>query len=154
MKWGKRLAGNGLLVLLIVVTTSAYGNFIDNGDGTVTDPSTGLMWQEATAPGTYIWDQALSYCESLTLAGYEDWRLPAFNELYSLVDYSMHLPVIDTTYFPDTEGWYWSSGTGEDCAMYLDFTNGPSDCTYKLSNNHVRAVRGGQSIHSALSNCA
>jgi hypothetical protein len=145
MKWRKGLARNLLLFVAILVATSAYGNFIDNGDGTVTDISTGLMWQQATAPGRYTWDQALAYCESLAFGGYADWRLPSFNDLYSLVDYSTHLPVIDTNYFPDTEGWYWSSGTGEDCAMYLDFTNGTNDCFFKLSDNHVRAVRGGQS---------
>ena len=41
-------------------------NFIDNNDGTITDTATGLMWQKATAPGTYTWQQALAYCEDLT----------------------------------------------------------------------------------------
>jgi hypothetical protein len=64
--------------------------FVDNSDGTVTDTSTGLMWQQATASGTYTWEQALTYCENLTLpaGGYSDWRMPNRNELQSIVDYS------------------------------------------------------------------
>ena len=53
---------------------SNESNFIDNGDGTVTDTETGLMWQKATAPGTYNWQNALSYAEGLTLGGHSDWR--------------------------------------------------------------------------------
>ena len=90
-------------------------NFVDNGDGTISDTSTGLMWQKATAPGTYTWEQALTYCENLTLAGISDWRLPNRNELQSIVDYSRYNPAIDTTFFPDTVASdYWSSTTTRD----------------------------------------
>jgi len=67
-------------------------SFIDNGNGTISDTSTGLMWHKATAPGIYTWKQALSYCESLILAGQDDWRLPNKNELQSIVDYSRYNP--------------------------------------------------------------
>ena len=53
----------------------------DNGDGTVTDLNTGLMWQQD--PGEKIlYDQAVSGANSCTLAGYTDWRLPTIKELY------------------------------------------------------------------------
>ncbi len=82
----------------------------DNGDGTVSDIATGLMWQQSTAPGDYSWEEALLYCEGLELAGYSDWRLPNHNELLSIVDYDTHHPAIDTTYFPgSTEDQYWTS---------------------------------------------
>ena len=110
-------------------------NFIDNGDGTITDTSTGLMWQKATAPGTYTWEQALTYCENLTLpaGGYSDWRLPNRNELQSIVDYSRYNPAIDTTFFPDTvASAYWSSTT------YAYDTN---DAWYRgLHNGYVTAT--------------
>ena len=91
---------------------SQDNNFIDNGDGTISDTSTGLMWQKATAPGTYTWEQALTYCENLTLpaGGYSDWRLPNRNELQSIVDYSRYNPAIDTTFFPDTVDVYYVTG--------------------------------------------
>lgn len=67
-----------------------YGinDFIDNGDGTVTDKATGLMWQKADDGTARDWENALSYAENLTLANYSDWRLPNAKELQSIVDYS------------------------------------------------------------------
>jgi hypothetical protein len=52
--------------------------FHDNGNGTVTDNLTGLMWtKNANLPGsTMTWYQAVDYCNSLTQGGYTDWRLP------------------------------------------------------------------------------
>ena len=90
-----------------------HASYVDIGDGTVTDTSTGLMWQQqATHAGTMTWEQALAYCEGLSLGGYTDWRLPAKKELISLVDDSRYNPSIDTDYFPGTAAsWYWSSTT-------------------------------------------
>ncbi|MCX5902809.1 MAG: DUF1566 domain-containing protein [Proteobacteria bacterium] len=126
-------------------------NFIDNNDGTITDTGTGLMWQKATAPGTYTWEQALTYCENLTLpaGGYSDWRLPNRNELQSIVDYSRYNPAIDTTYFPDTQAaYYWSSTTDAFSTLIawsVYFYNGSVASGYGKNNNYyVRAVRGGQ----------
>jgi len=56
----------------------------DNGDGTVTDLVTGLMWQKD--PGAKMtFDQAAAGADGFNLAGYNDWRLPAIKELYSLI---------------------------------------------------------------------
>ena len=67
-----------------------YGqnNFVDNDDGTITDLSTGLMWQQADDGNAYTWEEALAYAENLEFAGYDDWRLPNAKELQSIVDYS------------------------------------------------------------------
>jgi len=122
-------------------------NFVDNGDGTVTDTSTGLMWQQATAAGAYRWEEALSYCENLSLAGYNDWRLPDINELHSNVDYSV-LPSIDTTYFPNTETAvdYWSSTTSArdtDYVVHVWFASGLLLVSNKHYYRRVWAVRTG-----------
>jgi len=61
-------------------------SYTDNGDGTVTDNVTGLMWQQVVSTTTYNWAQALAYCPKLTLAGHSDWRLPSRIELVSIVD--------------------------------------------------------------------
>jgi hypothetical protein len=123
----------------------AESQFIDNGDGTVTHTSTGLMWQQATAPGFYTWEQALSYCENLTLAGHSDWRLPTIKELDSIVDLTRYNPAINTTYFPDTAGSpYWSSTTlvfGTDYAWFMVFGNDPVRGGHKPDSHRVRAVR-------------
>ena len=120
--------------------------FIDNGDGTVTDTSTGLMWQKETA-GQENWDRAIVLCENLTLAGYNDWRLPDINELQSIIDHSKYNPAIDTIYFPDTvSSGYWSSATyayGTSNAWRLHFNRGLVYGTSKSSSYYVRAVRSG-----------
>ncbi len=67
-----------------------YGvnDFIDNEDGTISDYSTGLMWQQADDGVPRDWQNALSYAENLNFAGYTDWRLPNAKELQSIVDYT------------------------------------------------------------------
>jgi hypothetical protein len=138
----------------------SFGNFIDNGDWTVTDTSTGLMWEVKTDDGgsrdkdnTYTWKEALSYCENLPLASYNDWRLPSVNELQSLVDYSIPYPgpTINTNYFPNTVSFgngYWSSTTDANYplgAWGVDFRDGSFYRHGKSGYCHVRALRGGQS---------
>lgn len=94
-------------------------NFVNNGNGTITDTDTGLMWTQV--PGAAAtWTGALSYAEGLTLAGHTDWRLPNIKELQSLVDYSLAtalnpasaLAPINRTMFPTATTpatAYWSS---------------------------------------------
>jgi hypothetical protein len=123
-------------------------NFVDNLDGTVTDTDTGLMWQKDTALGTYTWQQALSYCESLTLAVYNDWRLPNRNELQSIVDYNHH-PVSIDPIFPNTESsYYWSSTTHATYPFYawvFNFDSGAGVHRDKsLHYSYIRAVRAGK----------
>lgn len=68
----------------------AYGmnDFQDNGDGTITDRATGLMWTKADSGKALSWEGALEYARQLKLAGHEDWRLPNARELQYLVDYT------------------------------------------------------------------
>lgn len=70
---------------------TSYGknDFVDNGDATITDNATKLMWMQDDSGETGLnWEQALSYAEELEFAGYSDWRLPDIKELQSIVDYS------------------------------------------------------------------
>ena len=69
-------------------------SYTDNGDGTVTDNVTGLMWQQAEPAIGNIetWDNAVAHCQSLTLAGHSDWRLPSRIELVSIVDLGQSEP--------------------------------------------------------------
>ena len=59
----------------------------DNGDGTVTDLTTGLMWQRTPAYDV-DWSGAVAGARAATTGGYDDWRLPTIKELYSLIDFS------------------------------------------------------------------
>ena len=69
-------------------TDYGVNDFEDNGDGTVDDNATGLMWQTEDSAEGMLWADALALCESLELAGHDDWRLPDAKELQSIVDYT------------------------------------------------------------------
>lgn len=74
----------------LVRGNSSYGTnqFVDNGDGTISDFATGLMWQKTDSAKGLDWQGALSYAENLSLSAYDDWRLPNAKELQSIIDYS------------------------------------------------------------------
>jgi hypothetical protein len=138
--------------------SSMTNKYHDNGDGdgTVTDQATGLMWQKDISEySNYMtWEKALAYCESLSLGGYSDWRMPTVKELRSMVNYSLFYPAVDTTFFPEKSSRYWSShwtsttvvnNTGAAWIIGFlgyDYGSGSID---KRSSSYVRAVRGGQS---------
>ena len=93
------------------VELSSSERFVINADGTVTDNQTGLMWQQRSG-GSMNWQNALSYCESLVLAGYSDWRLPSAKELASILDFSRYSPAIDdSAFFGILAENYWSSSS-------------------------------------------
>jgi uncharacterized repeat protein (TIGR01451 family) len=81
-------------------------SYTDNGDGTVTDDVTGIMWQQSPdtdgdgdidADDKFIQADAVGYCEALTLAGYDDWQLPDIKTLYALIDFRGTDPMGDDT---------------------------------------------------------
>jgi hypothetical protein len=87
-------------------------HFIDNGDGTITDNYTGLIWQKLQPQGSFEWEEALAYASGLTLAGKSDWRLPNVKEIQSLNDEKLFKPSFNKNYFTTTlSGNYWSSTT-------------------------------------------
>ncbi|NDV61434.1 DUF1566 domain-containing protein [Puniceicoccales bacterium CK1056] len=79
----------------------------DNGDGTVSDLITGLMWQQDYVEQKLTFAEASSGASSFALAGYDDWRLPTIKELWSIFQYSGvtgfsaegSIPYIDTEFF-------------------------------------------------------
>lgn len=120
-------------------------SFTDNGDSTVTDSTTGFMWQQAET-AEITWEQALAYCEELPLAGYDDWRLPNQKELRSLSDVTRAFPAIDNTYFPNISPFhYWSSTTvasSTSDARAVKFRLGWGESfTNKINTLYVRCVR-------------
>jgi len=131
-------------------------SYTDNGDGTVTDNATGLVWQkcsrgknnDASCSGSATaatWTDAGSYCSSLSLAG-KTWRLPSIQELETLPNYSQSNPAIDTTIFPSTTlAVYWSSTTfasNTSSAWVLISSDGQITIGNKTSNFYVRCVSG------------
>jgi hypothetical protein len=100
----KAMSGKRFVRAVRGVTTYGINDFVDNGDGTVTDKATGLMWSQDDNGETVYWEDALAYAESATLADYDDWRLPNIKELQSIADYSAEeIPAMDTSVFSLTE---------------------------------------------------
>ncbi len=144
----------------ILLMTIALGGFLwaiditnfsrDGNTGIVTDGNTGLQWQDDTNV-TKTWEGAIEYCEELTLGGHSDWRLPNFNELYSIVDKKRHDPALDGIFEHVALAAYWSATTvGADEARGLAWdvyfnNNGSGHWDDKSDDSeYVRCVRIGQ----------
>ena len=125
--------------------------FADNGNGTVTDNLTGLMWVKSPDSTTRRWSKALDYCNNLNFAGHTDWRLPNVNELESLVN----ADAPDTAAWLNTQGFsnvqsgdYWSSSTNAystRSAWYVRMWKGfVSSFGKGYNDSYVWPVRAGQ----------
>jgi hypothetical protein len=158
------LTMQALLLICLVLPQAAQAALTDNGDGTVTDTATGLMWAQcsqgqsgaACAIGNatgMTWSAALSAAVTANSSGYKgyiDWRLPNKNELESIVDISVATnPAINLTAFPATpaSSVYWSSTTYAPYPAYawgVIFNVGYTYAANKASGHSVRLVRSGQ----------
>lgn len=79
--------------------TSLAFSFTKNSDGTTTDNNTGLIWETIPMGGKMSWEEAIDYCNELELGGYSDWRIPTVEELFSISDFAVGWPYLDTDYF-------------------------------------------------------
>ena len=140
--------------------------FTDNGNGTVTDNLTGLIWLKNAncANATRNWATALTDVASLNSAGtmnsnncgdtsnggshQTDWRLPNVRELQSLIDYGQFNPALPSGHpFTGVQSFNWTSTTRADVtsnAWYVSLSNGNVVSSGKTSANYVWPVRGGQ----------
>ena len=113
--YGTSLPGRGEKKFFVICCRGnpQYGKneFHDNGDGTITDRATGLVWQKNDSGQGLNWEQALAYAANLK----GGWRLPNAKELQSIVDYTRVpaiAPVFQVSKLPDGETpFYWSSTT-------------------------------------------
>jgi hypothetical protein len=142
--------------------------YVDNGDGTITDTRTGLMWEKLSDDDSlhdkdheYDWADALAVKIALlnqtAFAGYTDWRLPNVNELQSLVSYGTFAPAVSPAFHSGCVPWctvltcsctrgdrHWSSSGAPGNALntlLVDFSDGRVE--EGDGDDQVRAVRGG-----------
>ncbi|MEW6363805.1 MAG: DUF1566 domain-containing protein [Acidobacteriota bacterium] len=116
--------------VLCVRGNTSYGinQFVDNGDGTITDDVTGLMWSQGDSGEGLNWKEALAWVQEKNAEnylGHDDWRLPDAKELQSIVDYARSPdttasaaidPLFTCTQITNPNGqadygFYWSSTT-------------------------------------------
>ena len=137
--------GDKTFFVTYVRGNTSYGinEFIDNGDETISDNATGLMWMKSDDGSGHLWEEALSYAEVNEFAGYSDWRLPNVKELQSIVDYTRspgtsNSPAIDpvfncteitneagevdyASYWSSTTHTNWTEGSSASFASYVCF---------------------------------
>ncbi len=124
----KNIMAVGFFVLIgfFVMTAMASDRFLNNGDGTITDAKTGLMWAAKDNGIPINWPDALSYCQDCSSGGHTDWRMPTLAELMSLYDSSVKnrrgyhiIKLIDTS-----AQSIWASETRGFEAARFNFTYG------------------------------
>jgi hypothetical protein len=128
--------------------------FTDNGNQTITDNLTQLMWQKNPRQDSMTWEDALQYADTFQFAGYADWRLPNIKELESLNDEKRGNPSINKTFFPTIiTGKYFSSTTLPNQttkAWYLDTQFGITTYQFKTVKLNVILVRGDGSLTTVV----
>ncbi len=136
-----------ILLITIGLSISLFADFTrDDTTKIVTDNETGLQWQDNEST-TKTWQDAINYCEDLTLGNYDDWRLPNINELTSIIDDTKISPSLSSVFKFFASNFYWSSTTSagsSSLAWSVYFYDGGQDYHYKYGSHFVRCVRAGQ----------
>ena len=131
-------------------------SYTDNGNGTITDNVTGLMWQKVDN-GESTWDTAVTRGPAVTTGGFTDWRLPTPTELFSIMNHNNTNPAaMNTIFFPvnpagAAEYWWTSDIYGADATKVWCVNSGggmgpkPKSETLGAGGTlryHARYVRG------------
>jgi hypothetical protein len=155
------------------IRAGAVLSYTDNGDGTITDNNTGLMWEKKDNNDTdplhdvdtiYTWANAFAvHIAGLNagpgFAGYTDWRLPNYKELTSILNLETFNPAVSPAFNTDCAAGctvttcsctpaasFWSSSavaSTPDSAWRVSFFDGFVVMILKDFSLRVRAVRGG-----------
>ena len=118
-------------------------NLTDKNNGTVTDSSTGLMWEKTASTSTANWEGALDYCTKQTTGGHKDWRLPNQRELLSIMDFSLSGLKLNPVFNNPGIMWTSTSGGNRVTAWRVDYNDATQQPDWKTSTLYSRCVRGG-----------
>ena len=129
------------------VAIASTDTWVDNGNNTVIDVATGLIWQQQDDNIERNHADAITDCQTLVIGGNTGWRLPNIKELASIVDYRTNDPAIDVRAFLNTKNAdYWSITSnsmvaGFAWAVRFGFSGVSSGSFDKVGNHYVRCVR-------------
>jgi len=138
--------------------------FTDNGDGTVLDTASGLMWMRCSLGQAWTgescngearslaWTAAQSATDEINQSGehfFSDWRVPGLRDLAMIVERACHDPRINLTVFPNTAPAFFWTGTErqddpESRAYALSFGPEGVEPHAKTLAHHLRLVRTAQ----------
>ncbi len=141
-----------ILLIMIGASMLLYSALSRDSSGVISDNKSGLAWQDDYSDNggsikSATWQDALIYCEELTLGGQNNWRLPNIRELKSIVDDTKYDSAISSVFQNVTSNYYWSStsyASDSSNAWSVYFNNGYDYRNDKTNENYVRCVRGGQ----------
>ncbi len=113
--------GSSAAYTIKVFVTGAI--FTDNGDGTITDNRTGLMWTQSLDHRVGGWQTSMDHCDTLDFAGHTDWRMPTLEEYQAVIQGSGTYPLDwlqpqGFIHSYSSPGTYWSSTTYAGDASY------------------------------------
>jgi len=137
------------LVLFLALPLGAGERFVDNGDGTVTDTQTGLMWTSSDNMGDITWHDARDYCRMPPVAGYRwtNWRMPTVEELKTLYDPKAEgyesdcgLKVRVPLAIQLSCAWVWAAEESGIMGYVFDFGRGIHYSTLKFQKKGYRAL--------------
>lgn len=111
-----------------------------NNEFVVIDNLTGLMWQNELQ-SSKTWQEALSFCESSTYGGFDDWRLPKITSLFSIIDFDRESPATALRNFTSDRVWSSSSLLNPVYALQIDFRNGQILTSSKIATRDFGCVR-------------
>jgi len=124
-------------------------DYVNNGDGTVTDRLNGLMWQQGGSENEMDFSDSKTYILRLNrnkFSGYSDWRLPTIDELHSLLERNLNRKglYIDPI-FSHKQIRCWSADAEslrmDSRPIYVNFKNGLINKYFFTNSYYVRAVR-------------
>ena len=134
-----------IIFLIMLGLSLMHAEFLRE-NSVVLDTQTKLMWQDDAVGAAATWEVGVQRCEELTLASYDDWRLPTINELRSIINRTKTYPsIVDGFIYTDIS--YWSSTiyvNWKDYAWYAAFNKNKVGGLQKSTQIHVRCVRAGE----------
>ncbi|RXJ83197.1 DUF1566 domain-containing protein [Arcobacter sp. CECT 8985] len=130
--------------ILSIFNSNLFAEYVrDNKKEIVIDKNSNLMWQDNNLKRKN-WNSAKKYCTNLTLANYNDWRLPYFNELFFLADKNKSQPAINNIFRSVPTRSYWTNTPFYMDSSYfweIHFGTGTANWENKINNYYVRCVR-------------
>jgi len=131
--------------LFLSLTIGAFANN-QHKSTIVTDKRNMIYWQDniSSKESSEDWEDAVLYCANMKIDDITSWRLPTFDELLSIVDYSRSYPAINPIFEETSDSTYWTStffSPSKARAWTINFSIGKTYYNYKTTNHTVRCVK-------------